>query len=76
MYRRESRYQLSFESFFVPFGGKLSWETAGSSWLSSFLGMSWKVTMQQNSARALMRLQSRFVSRPVHVSLRLASAYR
>jgi hypothetical protein len=24
MYRREPRYQLSFEHFFLPFGGKLS----------------------------------------------------
>jgi hypothetical protein len=35
MYRREHRHQLSFEVFFLPFGGKLSGDNlAGSSWLS------------------------------------------
>jgi transposase, IS5 family len=29
MYRREHRHQLSFEDFFLPFGGKLSGDSSG-----------------------------------------------
>jgi hypothetical protein len=52
MYRLEHRHQLSFEDFFLPFGGKLSGDNR---WIKL-----------ANSAKALEHRQSHFVWRLVH----------
>ncbi len=66
MYWREHRRQLSFEDFFLPFGGKLMVTIAGSSWLSLFRGMSWRITTRLGFAKALAHQQNPFAWRWVH----------
>ncbi len=60
MYRREHRHQLSFEDFFLPFGGKLSGDNR---WIKLAELIPWDelgTTTRLNSVRALEHRQNPF----------------